>query len=59
MRRRRDLIVTNLLALAVLLVMLLIGWWDAAAFGLGVLLFMDGLALLSERRARREKEREE
>jgi len=59
MQRRRDLIVTNLLALAVLLAVLLIGWWDAAAFGLGVLLFMDGLVLLGEWRARREKDREE
>jgi hypothetical protein len=59
MNRRRDLILTNLLALAVLLVVLLIGWGDAAAFGLAVLLLMDGLVLLGEWRARREKEKEE
>lgn len=59
MQRRRDLIVTNLLALAVLLAVLLIGWWDAAAYGLGVLVFMDALVLLGEWRARREKDREE
>ena len=59
MQRRRDLILTNLLALAVLLVVLLIGWRDAAAFGLAVLVLMDGLILLGEWRARREKDMEE
>ena len=49
MKRRRDLIVTNIAALLVLLVALLLGWSEAAAFGLAVLLFMDLLALLRER----------
>jgi asparagine N-glycosylation enzyme membrane subunit Stt3 len=59
MQRRRNLIVTNLLALAVLLAVLLIGWWDAAVLGLVVLVFMDAVVLLGEWRARREKDREE
>jgi hypothetical protein len=48
-KRSRDLIVTNVLALLVLLVVLLIGWWEAAAFGLAVLIFMDLLVVLRER----------
>jgi hypothetical protein len=60
MKRSRDLIVTNVLALLVLLVVLLIGWWEAAAFGLAILLLMDLLAVLRERwvRSRDELERE-
>jgi hypothetical protein len=49
MKRRRDLIVTNIAALLVVLVALLLGWRDAALFGLAVLAFMDLLALLRER----------
>ncbi len=60
--RRRELFLTNALALGVLLVVLLAGWWDAAAFGLVVLAFMDVLVILRERLARYaggEEEREE
>lgn len=52
MKRWRDLIVTNLLALAILLAVLLVGWWDAAAFGLAVLVIMDLMVLLRERLSR-------
>lgn len=49
MKRSRDLIVTNVLALLVLFVALLVGWWEAAAFGLAVLIIMDLLVVLRER----------
>jgi len=47
-QRKRDLFVTNLLAILVLIGVLLAGWWDAAAFGLGVLLFMDLLVVVRQ-----------
>jgi hypothetical protein len=56
MKRRRELIVTNLLAMVVLLAVLLVGWWDAAAFGLAVLVILDLMALLRERLSRREED---
>ena len=52
MRNRRALIVANLIAVPVLLAVLVAGWWDAAAFGLAVLVIMDLLVLLRERSAR-------
>jgi len=52
MKRRRELIVPNIVALPVLLVVLLAGWREAAAFGLAVLILMDLLVLLRERWAR-------
>ena len=52
MKRWRDLIVTNLLALVILLAVLLLGWWDAAAFGLAVLVILDLIVLLRERLSR-------
>ncbi len=58
MKRRRDLIVTNVAAVAVLFVALLLGWWEAAAFGLGVLVFMDLMVLLRERTASSDKDSE-
>jgi hypothetical protein len=48
--RWRDLIVANLASLLLLLVVLLLGWRQEAAFGLAVLLFLDLLALLRSRR---------
>jgi hypothetical protein len=51
-KRKRDLIVTNLLALAVLAAVLLLGWWDAALLGLVVLALMNLLALVRELGAR-------
>lgn len=59
MQRRRDLIVTNVLALVVLLVVLLLGWVEEAAFGLAVLVIMDLLILLRERAARSDKDKTE
>ncbi len=56
MKRRRELIVTNLLALSVLLVVLLVGWWDAAAFGLAVLVIMDLIVVLRERSGHSKKD---
>lgn len=52
MVRHRDLIVANLAGLLILLVVLLIGWWEAAAFGLAVLAILDLMVLLRERQAR-------
>ena len=49
MKRPRELIVTNVLALLVLLVVLLFGWREAAAFGLAVLLILDLLVVIRER----------
>jgi len=51
MKRPRELIVTNILALLVLLVVLLLGWREAAAFGLAVLVILDLLAVIKERGA--------
>lgn len=53
------MIVTNVAAVAVLLVALLLGWWEAAAFGLAVLVFMDVMALLRERMAQSDRDSEE
>jgi hypothetical protein len=53
-KRRRDLIVTNVAALLVLAVALLAGWREAAAFGLAVLILMDAMVLLREHQARSE-----
>jgi membrane protein implicated in regulation of membrane protease activity len=58
-KRRRDLIVTNVAAVAVLLVALLLGWWEAAAFGLAVLVFMDLMVLLRERMAQSDRDSDE
>ena len=52
MGRHRDLFLVNLIALLLLLFVLLIGWREAAAFGLGVLLILDLLVVLRERQAR-------
>ena len=58
MKRRRDLIVTNLVALVVLLAALLAGWREAAAFGLAVLAVLNLIVLIRERQARSEDETE-
>lgn len=50
--RRRDLILANGAGLVVLAVALLLRWWEAAAFGLGVLLILDILVLFRERSSR-------
>lgn len=59
MKRRRDLIVTNLVALVILLAALLLGWREAAAFGLAVLAVLNLIVLIRERQARSEDETEE
>ena len=59
MKRRRDLIVTNMAALVVLLLALLAGWREAAAFGLAVLVVLNLIVLIRERQARAEDETEE
>lgn len=56
MKRRRELIVTNVVVLVVLLAVSLVGWWDAAAFGLAVLVILDLMALLRERLSRRRED---
>jgi hypothetical protein len=57
-KRWRDLIVTNVAALLVLAFALLTGWWEAAAFGLAVLILMDLMVLLRERQVRSEDNQE-
>jgi len=47
--RRRDLILANLAGVAVLLLALLAGWRDAAAFGLAVLAILNLTIILRER----------
>jgi hypothetical protein len=59
MKRRRDLIVTNVLALVLLLGVYLAGWREAAAFGLVVLVVMDLMVLLRERTSRSRQDGEE
>jgi hypothetical protein len=54
MQHYRDLIVTDAAALVVLLVVLLIGWREAAAFGLGALVVLNLMALLRERIGRKD-----
>lgn len=58
MKRRRDLIVTNMASLLVLAIAILAGWWEAAAFGLAVLILMDLMVLLRERQAHSEDDEE-
>ncbi|MFC2029233.1 hypothetical protein ACFLWA_00715 [Chloroflexota bacterium] len=52
MERGRELIVTNLVALLLLLIVLVVGWKQAAAFGLAVLVMMNVFVLLRERLGR-------
>jgi hypothetical protein len=58
-KRRRDLIVTNVTALLVLAIALLVGWWEAAAVGLAVLILLDLMVLLRERQVRSEDDQGE
>ena len=59
MKRHRDLIVTNVAALMVLLVALLAGWQEAAGFGLVVLVVLNLIVLIRERQTRSEDDPEE
>jgi hypothetical protein len=47
-KRRQDLILANLAGVAVLLLALVAGWREAAAFGLAVLAILDLMVLLRE-----------
>jgi hypothetical protein len=58
MQRPRDLIVTNVLALLLLLVVLLAGWREAAAFGLAVLVILDLMVVLRERSGHSKEDKE-
>ena len=59
MKRWRDLIVTNVVALLVLLIALLVGWREAAVFGLAILVVMNLMVLIRERPARSKDDSEE
>ena len=59
MKRPRELRGTNIRALVVLLVVLLLGWREAAAFGLAVLVILDLLAVIRERGARSGDEKQD
>jgi hypothetical protein len=48
MRHRQDLILANLAGAAVVLLALVAGWREAAAFGLAVLAILDLMVLLRE-----------
>lgn len=54
----RDLLIANLLGLIVLLGALFIGWRDAAAFGLAVLVVLDLFVWLRGHQVRSEANRE-
>ncbi len=56
MQRWRDLVVTNVVALVLLLVVFLIGWREAAAFGLAVLVIMDLMVIIRKRWVRSDVE---
>jgi hypothetical protein len=51
MKRHRELLITNVAALLVVLAAFLLGWKEAAAFGLAVLIVMDLMVLIRERQA--------
>jgi len=59
MKRPRELIVVNVVALLILLVVFLIGWGEAAAFGLAVLVILDLMVLMRGRQARSEHDTED
>jgi hypothetical protein len=57
--RKRDLVVTNLLAGLILVVALAVGWREAALFGLAVLAVMDLIVLVRGRLGRRKRGRDD
>jgi hypothetical protein len=59
MQRWRDLVVTNVVALVLLLVVFLTGWREAAAFGLAVLVIMDLMVIIRKRGVRSDVEKED
>lgn len=58
-QRLRGLIVTNMVVLVVLLAALLIGWREAVAMGLAVLILLDLMVLIRGRPAHPRDDREE
>lgn len=59
MRIPRELVLANGAALLVLIVVMVLGWRDAAAFGLATLVILNLLVLLRGRQARGGAAREE
>jgi hypothetical protein len=59
MQRPRDLIVTNVAVLLVLLAVLLVGWREAAAFGLAVLVILDLMVVIREHSGRPKEDKKE
>ena len=57
--QRRDLLLADLAGGVVLLAALAVGWHEAAAFGLAILIILNLLVILRERLARADKESEE
>ena len=57
MIRKRDLILTNLLSVLILLAALAVGWQEAALSGLAVLAVMDLIVLVRERLGRRDRDK--
>jgi hypothetical protein len=48
-KRQRELIVANMAGLVILLIALLVGWREAAGFGLAVLVVLNLMVLLRAR----------
>jgi len=59
MERKRELILTNLLSLLVVVAVLAAGWRQEALFGLAVLVVMDAIVLIRQRCGRRDKDEQE
>jgi hypothetical protein len=59
MERKRELILTNLLSLLVVVAVLAAGWRLEALFGLAVLVVMDAIVLIRQRFGRRDKDEQE
>jgi hypothetical protein len=57
--RKRNLLVTNLLAGLILVAALAVGWREAALFGLAVLAVMDLIVLVRGRLGRRKRDRDD
>jgi hypothetical protein len=58
-KRRRDLIVTNLVALCALAAIWLAGWREAVGFGLAILAILNLMVMIREQSARSRDDSEE